>query len=953
MNCINRLVLLALACGFAGALSAQIAFTKQTSLLQTPPYYSGVAIAVLDMNGDGLDDIARMNQGSVLALELQTSPNQPFTHKAVADLPGGSQWGMCAGDMDNNGYVDVVAGGYQDGIKVVTFSADGSTFTIQNLTSPGVFLQGVNFADINNDSWLDIFACHDDGVAKIFGNNGAGQFVYQPTWIDLTTVPSSDNSGNYGSVWSDVDNDNDLDLYIAKCRQGVNDPTDPRRINQLFLNNGDGTYTQDIGNAAGLRIGAQSWTADFGDIDNDGDFDCLVTNHDVPSMLLENDGAGHFTDIGASAGIASQITGLPLQGIFRDFDNDGYVDILVAGTAHHLLHNNGDKTFTEVPNPFDNNLMESFAVGDLNHDGFQDVYAGYAEVYTDPSNIPDALFMNQGNNNHYFGLSLRGVQSNRNGVGAKVTLYSPLGIQIREVRSGESYGIQNSMLIHFGMGQLTTVDSVEVRWPSGQIDKLYNQTVDQYISLQEGGCTIPEVNIAANGATTICNGQTVTITAPEGFANYLWSNGATTQSIEAGAAGQYSVVVGSAEGCNAGSNAITIIVDPIEIPTIEAAGDTVFCSGGSVTLTASSAASYLWSNGATTQSIVASASGAYSVTTQGLCAAFTSAPQNVNVLFAGTPVTSPDTVLVNESASLTATGDSLVWYDASIGGSVVGTGSTFVTPPLSENTTYWVQNVSTSDMPNQFVGPVEHQGTTLSGNQFNGALVFDCFSPCVLKKVKVYTATAAVRKIDLKDSQGTLLATKTVAIPSGTTILDLDFALPVATDLHLTTDAGINQANLGTVSPQLRRSDQGVAFPYVLPGYISIKTSDIASDRYYYFYNWEIDFPGIECRSNLVAAEAVVTVPSDVEPAPSFAKNLQVSPNPSTGLVFADFEGFTGGKLHFTVRNMQGALLQSSDLNWPAGNSRQAIDLGSLPKGVYTLEWAGDQSTARRKVVVQ
>ncbi|HNL38182.1 MAG TPA: T9SS type A sorting domain-containing protein, partial [Saprospiraceae bacterium] len=92
---------------------------------------------------------------------------------------------------------------------------------------------------------------------------------------------------------------------------------------------------------------------------------------------------------------------------------------------------------------------------------------------------------------------------------------------------------------------------------------------------------------------------------------------------------------------------------------------------------------------------------------------------------------------------------------------------------------------------------------------------------------------------------------------------------------------------------------------------------------------------------------------SGVEPAPSFARNLQLSPNPSSGLVFADFDSFTGGKLHFTVRNMQGALMQSKDLNWPAGNARQAVDLGTLPKGVYTLEWTSEQSSVRRKVLVQ
>lgn len=951
MNCINRLFLAGMACVFGASLSAQIAFSNQTSLLQTPAHYSGVAIAVLDLNGDGLDDIARMNQGSILALELQTSPNQPFVHKPVADLPGGSQWGMCAGDMDNNGYADVVAGGYQDGVKVVKFSADGATYSIQNLMNPGIFMQGVNFADINNDGWLDIFACHDDGVAKIFSNNGAGQFAFEPNWIDLTTFPTSDNSGNYGSVWSDFDNDNDLDLYIAKCRQGVSNSADPRRINQLFVNNGDGTYTQDTANVYGLRIGAQSWTADFGDIDNDGDFDCLVTNHDVPSMLLENDGAGHFTNIGPASGIASQITGLPIQGVFRDFDNDGFVDILIAGSEHHLLRNNGDKTFTAIPNPFDNNEMESYAVGDLNHDGFQDIYGGYAEIYTDPSNIPDALWMNQGNDNHYFGLSLRGVQSNRNGVGAKVTLYSALGIQIREVRSGESYGIQNSMLIHFGMGQITTIDSVQVRWPSGQVDWLYNPAVDQYVVFQEGGCQVPGVTIEAAGPTVICSGQTTEISAPDGFASYLWSSGDTTQTIQAGAAGTYSVAVSTEEGCSATSNGINITVDPVETPTLAIEGDTLFCTGGSVVLTSSEAASYLWNTGATTQSLEVTESGTYFVTTQGLCTTFNSAPQQVVVLNAALPVATPDTIVENEYALLTAIGDSLYWYDGE--GMLVGTGSSFATPPLLENTTYYVENHLTTDMPDQFVGPANHEGTQLSGNQFNGALIFDCYSPCRLATVKVYTATAAVRKIDLKNSQGDVLASHTAAIPVGTSIIALNFDLPVANDLQLTTDAGINQTNLGTVSPQLRRSDVNVNYPYVMPGYINIKTSDLANDRYYYFYNWQIDFPGVECVSDQVPVTVVVTPVSGVDPDPAFARSLRLYPNPTGGTVQVDMEGFAGGAVQFSIRNAQGALLRTSSLSMPSGNTTQTVDLGDLPRGLYSLEWAHEKGVVVRQVAVQ
>jgi len=428
-------------------LSAQFHFQKSATVLTPAQCYSGSAIAVLDMNGDGLDDIARLNQGVQLSVELQTAPGQPFTHIPVGNVSGDSQWGMCAADVDNNGFPDVLCGGEYDGIKVAMANADGSAYRFVTLNAPGTFVQGVNFADINNDGWLDAFVCHDDGAARVFGNDGAGHLVYQPLWIDLATVPPSDNSGNYGSVWSDVDNDGDPDLYIAHCRQGVDDPTDPRRINQLFLNNGDGTFTQDVTNASGLRIGAQSWTADFGDIDNDG-----------------------FLDMYLATGNPSYMSLVPNK-LFKNLGGRKFADVTVSSRTGNLQKGHG------------------VAFADLDNDGDEDIYVDMGGAYRGDA-YPAAFYMNPGQGtNNWICIKLEGTQSNRAAIGAKVTLkFRENGQQrmvYREVNSGGSFGC-SPLRREIGVGKAEVIDEIAVQWPvSGKTQVFKNVRPEQFIHIKE------------------------------------------------------------------------------------------------------------------------------------------------------------------------------------------------------------------------------------------------------------------------------------------------------------------------------------------------------------------------------------------------------------------------------------------------------------------------------------
>src|SRR5690606_5924844 len=135
-----------------------------------------------------------------------------------------------------------------------------------------------------------------------------------------------------------------------------------------------------------------------------------------------------------------------IENVTHDFNNDGFLDVYGAG--HKIMMNNGDLTFTPVPVGPNNG-----PVGDLNNDGFLDIVSGgYA-------------WLNQPNGNNYLKVAAVGDSSNINGIGARVELYSNLGKQIRDFRSGDGFRYMSSLNVHFGLGQDTQVDSLIIKWP--------------------------------------------------------------------------------------------------------------------------------------------------------------------------------------------------------------------------------------------------------------------------------------------------------------------------------------------------------------------------------------------------------------------------------------------------------------------------------------------------------
>jgi hypothetical protein len=490
-------------------------------------------VALFDYDNDGYLDIFFVNSltvdlvksgGKTKSALYHNNGDGTFTDVTAKSGLADVGWGMgvAIGDYDNDGFDDVFVTCLGPN-HLYHNNGDGTFTDVTKKAGVGAshWSTGAAFLDYDNDGKLDLFVsnyvdfdvnhlpefgkgrtCQFKGVPVqcgprglpgahdyLFHNNGDGTFT------DVSEKAGvSDPNGYYGLgvIASDFDEDGFVDIYVA------NDSTPCF----LYHNNGNGTF-KEIGFVSGTAVNGDgseqgSMGVTVGDYDHDGKLDLFKTNFaDEYNTLYHNDGNNSFTDVSYQAKIAA--VSLPLVGWgtkFFDYDNDGWVDLFVANghvypqlpnyrQRNLLFRNNRDGTFSETDSksgsPFkEERVGRGVAFGDIDNDGDIDI------IINNLDGSPQVLRNDGGNSNNSILIKTVGVKSNRDGIGARVKVISGDLQQIDEVRSGGSYLSQSDLRLHFGLEKRSKIDLIEIRWPSGVVDRIKDARVNRILTIKEG-----------------------------------------------------------------------------------------------------------------------------------------------------------------------------------------------------------------------------------------------------------------------------------------------------------------------------------------------------------------------------------------------------------------------------------------------------------------------------------
>ena len=508
---------------------------KNKYLLET----TGCGAAFLDYDNDGWQDILLVNGTRLAGMPQGQTPTcrlyhnngdgsfTDVTQKAGITRTG---WGqsVAVGDYDNDGFDDIFISYFG---KNALYHNNGNGTFADVADKAGVAVNqtrwgsGCAFLDYDRDGKLDLFvasyidldlktapvpesgpcmykgvmvACGPPGltggVNTLFHNNGDGTFT---DVSEKAGIRKTNGTYGLGVLVADYDNDGWPDVYVA------NDSAPAA----LYHNNKNGTFT-DIAIEAGCAFSVDGkpqagMGVTAGDYDHDGWLDIFKTNFSGDtSTLYRNTGKAVFEDVTFPAGIGTTTRWLGWGCGFLDVDNNGWADIFLvnghvypevekltteAGYAQRkvLYRNLQNGKFEDISERVGGPVMQptssrGCAFGDYDNDGDIDILINPVNA------MPELLRCDSTNQNNWITIKAVGTKSNRSGIGARLKCVTEDGNQIDEVRSGGSYYSQNDLRVHFGLGKRDKVKTLEVRWPSGQVDTLTDIAANQFITVKEG-----------------------------------------------------------------------------------------------------------------------------------------------------------------------------------------------------------------------------------------------------------------------------------------------------------------------------------------------------------------------------------------------------------------------------------------------------------------------------------
>jgi enediyne biosynthesis protein E4 len=440
----------------------------------------GQGVCIGDYDNDGFDDIFVTYWGEDLLYHNNGDGTFTETGRKAKVAGDGTRWstGCAFVDYDRDGKLDLFVTHYVNfsmqnakdpgsnpycvyrglAVNCGPRGLQGETSTLYHNNGDGTFTDvsaasgilkpsgyfglGVLVADFNNDGWPDIYVASDSTPSLLFMNNHDGTFREDGTLRGVAFSGDGMEQAGMGVSTADYDHDGWLDIFKTNFSDEV--------VN-LYHNDGKAVFTN-ASEASGLsaRTHYVGWGCGFFDPDNDGYADVLYVNGHVYPELER---------------IHTDTTYREPRVLYRNLRNGGFEDVSqLAGPA--------------ITTP---STGRGCAFGDFNNDGWVDV------IVNNQNAGPSLLKTTGQNGNHWINIKLVGVKSNRSAIGARAKCVAGQLSQIEEVRSGGSYISQSDLRIHFGLGKNKAIDLLEIQWPSGIVDQLRNLTADQFIRIQEGG----------------------------------------------------------------------------------------------------------------------------------------------------------------------------------------------------------------------------------------------------------------------------------------------------------------------------------------------------------------------------------------------------------------------------------------------------------------------------------